>query len=413
MTVVHKKWELKRLLAALLLIAATIMPLVKQTPAEAAIIPNREIKISSSAVSAAATTYHVEFDVGTTGNVQGIVVDFCANTPIIGDTTCGAVTGFDLNGAGSITVSGQSPGTGGTANLSTFTTTAVANSDRTLMLTAASPVSLTSGNTAYFDITTVTNPSGVGAFFGRIYTFATNTAATSYTVATPGAYVDAGGIALSTATQITVTAKVAERLVFCVYTDSADPDYADNDCDSQQGTGISLGDNNGVLSPTGAFVDKKAKYTITTNASAGATVRLKGTTLTKGGDSIDAIGATPTTANTGGTEQFGLCTYRDATSATGLTADPVYDGGAGSECSTTVQTAGTGTTGGTGTPTQAEFAFDTNGTDGTASLYGDTLATKAAGNFSTGIIAFAGNISNSTEAGIYTTTLTFIATGVY
>jgi hypothetical protein len=411
-----RKWKFGRILVAAVLVAATVLPLVHTPKAQAAILTNREIKMSSSATSATSTTYHVEFDVGSTTAIQGIVVAFCANTPIIGDTTCSTATGLDLNGAGSVAVSGQSGAGAGLVNLSTFTTATMLDSDRTISLTAASAVTPSAvGDTAYFDITTVTNPSTLGSFYARIYTYATNTAANNYSAATPGTYVDAGGVALSTAAQITVTAKVAERIIFCVYTDSTDPDYNDNDCDSQQGTGVSLGDTNGVLDPSGPFVDKNAKYTITTNASQGAIIRLKGTTLTKGGDTITAIGSTPTTTNTGGTEQFGLCSYRLTSTTSGLTVDEVYNGGTASEtaCGTTSQTAGTGSTGGTGSPTQAEFAFDTNATDGTGSLYGDTLATKTAGNYSTGIIAFVGNISNSTEAGIYTTLLTFIATGTY
>ncbi len=400
---VLKKWQPSRILAALLLMFASVMPLFNFENVDAAILPNRLIRISSSAASATAVTYHVEFDIGSTGNVQGLVIDFCDETPIIGDTTCSAPAGFDLNGSGSVAVSGQSDGTGGTANLGTFTTATTANSDRTLILTAASPVAMTAGDTAYFDITTVTNPSTTNeAFFARIYTYATNTAATSYTVANPGSYVDAGGVALSTAQQITVTAKVAERLVFCVYTVGVGDDCENSD---ESGSSVILGDDNGVLSPLGPFVNREAKYSITTNASGDAVVTFKGSTLTSGANTIDAIGATPATVTTGGTEQFGLCVFEAAGS--GMTIDAVYDGGAGGECAGTTQTAGTTSTGG---DNSAEFAFDVTEA---ATTYGDVLATKPAGDYSTGVVVLASNIGNSTEAGIYTTVLTFIATGTY
>ncbi|HTE22650.1 MAG TPA: hypothetical protein VK674_06440 [Candidatus Limnocylindria bacterium] len=415
MRVTLRRWRLDRIAMVAVLLFASVLPLLKTDQAQAAILANREIKMSSSAVSAASTTYHTEFDIGTSGNVQGIIVEFCANTPIVGDTTCTAPTGFSITA--SPAVSGQSTGAGATADLSTFlTANDLGSNSRTLILTAGSAVLMDATDTAYFDITTVTNPSTLGTFFARIYTYATSAAASAYTIAAPGAYVDAGGVALSTVAQITVTAKVAERIIFCVYTDDADPDYDDNDCDSQQGTGVSLGDTNGVLDPSGPFVDKKAKYTITTNASQGAIIRLKGTTLTKGSDTITAIGSTPATVATGGAEQFGLCSYRDTATTAGLAVDEMYNGATASEaaCATTAQTAGTGATGGSGTPTPAEFAFDvTTSNDNVLSTYGDTLATKTAGNYSTGIIAFAGNIGNSTEAGIYTTLLTFIATGTY
>lgn len=398
-----KQWKPSRILVAFLLFFATALPIFSTENADAAILPNRLIRISSSAASATSVTYHVEFDVGSSGNVQGIVIDFCDETPIIGDTTCSAPAGFDLTGGSTVAVSGQSDGTGGTANLSTFTTAAAANSGRTLTLTAAAPVSLTANDTAYFDITTVTNPNTTNeAFFARIYTYATSAAASGYSVATPGAYVDAGGVALSTAQQITVTAKVAERLVFCVYTIGVGDNCEGGD---ESGSNVVLGDDNGVLSPLGPFVNREAKYSITTNASGDAVVTFKGATLTSGLNTIDAIGATPATVTSGGAEQFGLCVFES--SGSGMTIDAVYDGGAGSECSGTTQTAGTTSTGG---DNSAEFAFDVTEA---ATTYGDVLATKPAGDYSTGVLVLASNISNSTEAGIYTTVLTFIATGTY
>lgn len=400
-------------LAAMLLAFTSILPLVLTQKASAYnVLNNREIKISSSAPSATGVSYYVEFDAGTTATVKSIVVDFCANSPIIDDSCTGTVGTSVPDLGASPTVDTTTANVG---NIGASWTAASMNSNRTLTLTKAAGVAMTSGTPYYFTVSGVTNPSATGTFYARILTFPNDTTsnyANGYTATNVDTNLptDAGGIALSTAAQITVTAKVQERLIFCIYTDSADPDYNDNDCISQQGTAVTLGDTNGVLDPTGPYVDKNARFSITTNASSSAIVRFKGATLTSGGNTITAVGGTPATS-TAGSEQFGLCLYQQAGS--GMTIDGTYDGGSGSECSTTAQTAGTGSTGGTGTPTQAEFAYDTNGTTGTTSTYGATLATKPAGNYSTGNIAFVGNISNTTEAGIYTSTLTFIATGTY
>lgn len=405
----------KLIAAATLLLFASVLPLLSRQDVAAAILANRQIKISSSVASAANTTYHVEFDVGTTNNIQGIVVDFCAETPIIGDTTCTAPTGFDLNGAGAIAISGQSTTGPGEANLSTFTTAATANTDRTLMLTAGAPVSFAAGDTAYFDITTVTNPSAVNTtFYARIYTYATAGAATGYTVATPGSFIDAGGIALSTAQQIDITSKVQEKLDFCVYTSAVNGNY---DCvGASYNGGLILGDTNGVLSTNGPYVNKETNYSVATNASSGVVIRMKGETLSSGGFSItpNGVGTQAGAQTANNTEQFGLCTYRVVASAAGLMPDTAYDGdnsgNTSTACAGTTQTAGTGSTGG---DNSAYFAFDDNSTDGTTSLYGDIIATKAAGDFSAGTLAMMGNVAYTTEAGIYTTTLTFIATGTY
>ncbi len=415
MVLAQKLRRPKALAMAALLLIFSFIPLFTNNNVDAAILSNRQIQISSSAASEDNVTYHVEFDFGTSGNIQGIVVEFCAESPIIEDQVCNAPAGFDLNGTGALAVSGQSPGGLGVANLSTFTTAATDNSDRTLMLTAASPVAMTAGNTAYFDITSVTNPSSVNTtFYARIYTYATNTGATGYTLADPGAYIDAGGVALSTAQVIDVTSKVQEQLDFCVYTSAINGNF--NCSGVSYNGGVILGDTNGVLSTNGAYVNKETNYSVATNASSGVAIRMKGTTLMSGAFDITAngVGTQSGAASSPGTEQFGICTYRATASDPGLIPDTVYDGdnagNTSTACSGTTNTAGTGSTGG---DNSAYFAFDDNSTDGTTSLYGDVIATKSAGDFSAGTLAMLGNVAYTTEAGIYTTALTFIATGTY
>jgi hypothetical protein len=89
-------------------------------------------------------------------------------------------------------------------------------------------------------------------------------------------------------------------------------------------------------------------------------------------------------------------------------AGSTYSGSASPCYSQTSQSSGTGTTGGAGTAT---FGFNVASVSGST---GDTLATfPSAGSFATGDVAFLGNISSTTPAGIYRTTLNFIATGTY
>jgi len=168
-----------------------------------------------------------------------------------------------------------------------------------------------------------------------------------------------------------------------------------------------------VLDPAGPYVDKNAKFSITTNASGNAIIRAKGSTLTTGAYTVDPIGSGTAQAPSAlGTEQFGFCAYQSAGS--GMTIDADYDGddgaGAADDCSTTTQTAGTGSPGGVGANGDSQLAFITGELTAT---YGSPVATKPAGSYSTGTFAFVGNISNITEAGIYTSVMTFIATGTY
>ena len=130
---------------------------------------------------------------------------------------------------------------------------------------------------------------------------------------------------------------------------------------------------------------------------------------------MDATTAATPDQSSAGNPQFGFCTWAAAGSQSNLTIAATYSGqnsgtyvGTSSPCGTVVsQTAGTGATGGAST---AYFGYNLTAA---ASTYGDTLATAAPGPFIQGRIAFLGNVSNSIVAGIYTTTLTFIATGTY
>jgi hypothetical protein len=387
------KIQLRRLSRSLYIAAAlavgsvAFLPVLEQTVFAAGQLTTRSITMSDSTASTTNVTYTVQFNFGTTNNVQGIIVDFCDNDPIIMDTTCTLPGGFSITATPA--VSGQS--SSGSCNLSTFTTAAQLNSNRTLELTAASAVSMTSGCTGSFNLTTVTNPNTANhTFYARIYTYATTAGANGYTVANPDAgavHIDAGGIALSTAANITVTAKVQEQLTFCVYTGA--------NCGAG-GTAVTLG-TNGVLSSATSYVDKSTKYDVQTNAQSGATVKVKGATLTSGANTIAAITGSPA-LYASNTSQFGICTYESTGANLSPAANYVGTNG-GNNCTNTTQGAG-----GDGS---SKFFYGATGATA------DTISNATAGPSSTGIVAILGGTSTTQVAGIYTATLIFIATGTY
>lgn len=414
-------------LVAYLLVATTLLQITRPGLAYAyGQITDRSIAMSSAQPGQTSVSYLVSFKPATTGTVGSIAVDFCGNTPIIGDTC------YNNNNTtpvaptpGTHTPAFPTPAatvTGG-ANIGNLTTgtwvAATTNSGRTFTLTntdSGSPMTFTAGVPYYFTITGVTNPTDVddntagaqmGTFYSRILTFPnadTSDYADGYTATNLGTNIptDAGGVALSTASSITITAKVQERIMFCVYTTGTG-----NNCTLKSGNAVKLGDANGVLDPAGAYLDKSAKYTVSTNAASGVNIRVRGTTLKSGVPDITP-NATPATS-VPGTEQFGLCTYESAAVSAGqLTPDPVYDGTTPGACAGTSQPNNA-----YANDNGATFAFDPNASNGTLSTYGDVIAHKDAGDFSTGTLVFLANVSNSTEAGIYVTTLTFIATGTY
>ncbi|USN53361.1 MAG: hypothetical protein H6760_04325 [Candidatus Nomurabacteria bacterium] len=138
------------------------------------------------------------------------------------------------------------------------------------------------------------------------------------------------------------------------------------------------GDTNGSAS------DSAAAHTISvgTNATDGYIVTYNGATLTSGGDTINVASITNDADGTPGTEEFGVSysTDGDATIASG------YDHNA--------------------TPGNRDWAFVASTTTTFASETGPT----ATENISAFYIA---NIAANTEAGLYTTDITYIATATF
>jgi hypothetical protein len=412
----HKFKRPSHLLLALVLLVAVAIPALRMEKARAYnLITTRSITMSNSSSGTLAdgqnVVYKVQFtSVTVAASVGSVVIEFCQNNPIIEDTcSTGTSNSFGFNdNFNTLAFNGAQAGI---TDLTVNTTNSTANrlvltrSGGAQAVTAGTGISFALGNgtTNGFTNPTDTNDTTagqqVGSFFARISTHSSTDG-----TGAPGTRVDAGGIALSTTQSVTVTSKVQERLQFCVFTSAS--------CAGGGGT-VTLGDTNGVLDPAGPYVDKNTKYEILTNASQGADIRIKGGTLKTGTFTIDPSG-TPSGSNTtasasaAGTEQFGLCNYTDTSTDPGLTPDTLYNGGG--NCSTTSQTAGTGTPGGASTAT---FAFSQDATLGTTSTYGSVIAHKTPGVLSRGIVSLIGNISLTTEAGVYTTTLNFIATGIY
>ena len=379
----------------LALIGMNTVPLIASAFGQ---VTTRSIEISSSVVSATSVSYLVTFNPATAGTLGGIDLDFCTD-PIIGDS-CTVPTGFTTTASPTLLAapSGFSTSTGSWG--------VTVNAGHNLVyLTNATAQTETGISTAIsFTIQGITNPSTLGSFYARILTWDTQAHANAYTSGgTPGAgIVDAGGIALSTTAQITITSKVQESITFCVYTST----YDSGAC-TGTGNAVTLGNGNGILSTIGSYTDLSTKYDIQTNALHNVTIRFTGAPLTSGSNIIEnstlsGTGSTAATAyaSTAGTAQFGLCTYE----ATGTTITPAstYSGTGPTACNTAAS--------GYNLASTAIFGFNIANA---ASTYGDTLATVTPGATAEGIVGFLGNISNSTPAGVYTSTLTFIATGAY
>ena len=356
-------------LAALSLAVVSLVPAFRGH-ASAAQITTRSIQMSSSNASATNTTYLISFTTATAAVLKSIVVDFCDNTPIIGDATCTAPGGFTV-GTPTATVTGlPSPGSW---------TAASANTGRTLTLTNASNVTSVGASTAVtITLTTATNPNSDNhSFYARVLTYVNSSGANSaatYAPGSEGTYNDYGGIAMSTGKVINITARVMESLAFCVYNTTCGDDPS-----------MTIGHGTNTILDATAVDTKTAKFSISTNAQTGADIRLKGGTLTSGSNTIAAHGGTAGTM-TAGTADFGLY----LSSLGSVTATSPYSSTAGN------------------------YALDTNASTGTTSTYGQKFADLSGPvNNSVTTITYGATASNTTPAGIYTTAHQLIATGKF
>lgn len=367
-------------------------------------VTSRSIELSNSTAGATGVTYSVSFKPTASTTVGGIVVDFCADSPIIGNSSCTFPTGFTLGTSPSVTVT-SGIGTGGTwVTTNSLQCGAAASNYQVLKFTNSTAQSVTAGTPVVFTINSVANPSTTGSFYARIVTFDTDTDATgNYTCPTGTTRggsltgeLDYGGIALSTTTAISITAKVQETLTFCV----SAADLTSSSCASATAPTLNLGHSvGGVTVLDSGQVDNVHAYTQTsTNAQSGIVVRMKNTnaSATCGGLSNDsgttcgipAAGASAITISAG-TAHVGMCVTPGSANTTA--ASPYNS----ASCT--------------------QFGLDeSTSQNNVLSTYGSQIFS------STGAISqenddlnFEGTAALTTKAGVYTANYALIATGTF
>ena len=367
--------------------------------ANAAQLSSRSIQLSNATPSATGTTYKVSVTPSSTTTIGGIAVDFCSDTPIIGSTTCAYPASFTMGSTPSVTVT-SGIGVGGTwVTTNSEQGGASAGQTQTLLYTNTTAQSVTSGTPIIFTINNVTNPSTIGAFYARIVTFDTSAnaiaqytdGAANATTTRPAAYankVDYGGIALSTATSVTVSAAVMETLTFCVSKGAPG-----NGCTGLTAPTLTIGHNSPPILNTSA-VDTDTAYTqLSSNAASGVFVNLKVTSSTtcaglsrNGGTTCDIPAKGSFGPIVAATANFGL---------------NVADG-----------------TGGTGTVTHNGNYGTTGGSYGmgasTFTTYGDTIMSSSAPTANVNsLLTYGATASAVTPASSYSTTESLIAYGTF
>lgn len=396
-SVIKTKYLFFAFVLLLSLITLSLMDILN-AKVDAAQVQTRSIQMSNSTVGQTNVQYTIKFNVATTSTsptVKGILIDMCSNSPIVG-VACTAPTNFNWTTGVPAVTAGS---TIGANNLSSWTAAKPANN--TFTLTSATGVTTTAGDTVTIVLSGVTNSSQLGTFYGRIITFSDTAAVSSYNsgngIDWPG-YVDYGGVALSTTNNLIISAKVQEQLTFCVYTSGTN-------CANGTMSAINLPtDPDAALSPTTTEINNTPRFSLSSNALGGVTVKMKGfnpanpagpaySTLTSGAFTITPYGNGNgiCTANNGtsSVEQFGM----KISPAAGITAATPYACAAG------------------------QYGWDSTGNvnaDNVTSPYGDMVATTSGPQEEAqSTIEFAAKSALTTEAGLYTIGLNFIATGTY
>jgi hypothetical protein len=427
--------RLTYLLMALVFMASLTVPVLWATKANAASVQlhNRKLTLSSSANGSITTdiagnavtagqggngqkTKHTfNFQIQSTQNIGSILIEYC-DDPIPVDNSCTNPTGLNAANVASIVTQ-----TGFSTNDFTLDTSTVltgspyacsgSSPGRTNCIALKRTTAASESNGANITLAFgggasdyITNPTTDNlSFFARIQTY-TDTA-----YSTKGDY---GSVAASTAQQIDITAKVKEVLNFSVGNSSSlvAPGTTCTPLTTSGTTGsIALGDTNGVLSFNQAY-DAHSYFRLSSNTNGGVLVQYSGDTLKNGSNQINPVnlGSTsPPTADQSkvNTSQFGLAIDSSDTQAGNgysFSSLAAINGGGG----TTDYSQGNGTITNLGT---AKFAYDPGSKTTPVTLASASGAVAC----DTGSVRYLGNISTAVPAGIYTTTITYIATGTY
>lgn len=378
--------------ATFALLAATVLPGLAPVLVSADQITGRSVQLSTSAAGAVRATYQVQFT--SIGEAAAVVVDFCSNTPLIGES-CTAPAGFKLNDS---TYPATVPTSG-------FTDENVLDAN-TIVVTGA----VGDATEITFEITNVYNPEDAGTIYARILTYNSDTNADAYVAdaLVDANIVDTGSAAIAITPTIGVSAAVLEALQFCVSGDEID---ADCDVDGNPEPTLELGEDvGGVVALQAGTVSTGTIYTqISTNAVNGAIVRLKSSTVGCGG--LARAGAATFAAGCGiapslagdiaaTDSEFGV----KLGSATGYSTDGVTDAA--------------------GTYQPASSAYNhsnyrmnwvSGDATGVTSTYGDPIlnTNNTVANNQNMQLIFGAQINNGTPAGRYSADLSLIATGKF
>jgi len=365
---------IKSLGVILLFLAILVLPLLQVRIAQAAAVTshkdtlsrtkvsvdaNHEWQfVSPSGVNATTDTIIYEFDVaGTAFDLTGVVlgdIDLLEDTDATPGDCAGTLTQEVLVSADTAATDEWLVTIDTTAD--TITVGPAAANDTAATTAANACVILRVGTNATGGANQINNPATAGA----------------YRMGVSGAFGDTGEVTVTIVAddQVAVSASVSQSLTFSI-SDFTIGFGTLSSTASRWATGDELG--------TGTADTVAHTMAASTNSGSGYNITVNGNTLTSGANTINPIGAAAAPPTTG-TEQYGInLTY---TGGSGTATAPYND-------ATLPYT----------------YAFDT-------AAFPDEVASSAGASADTTYsVYYVANIAGATEAGSYTSTLTYIATG--
>lgn len=390
----HKSFT--RIFSALILVAAILVQTYQASTASAAQITVRKLTLlagTNDGGSKPGGTVNHKFDFTAAGGTVGsIKFEYCTTAaPVEGGVQCDAPVGLNTSGA---TIGAESGTVTGFTNITKPTNNSVIIS-RTAAAAAATGASSYTLNSVVNptdpDSNPLTDPSVT--FFVRISTYSSLDAT--------GTAIDTGTVTASTASPIVLDGTMPESLVFCtgetIGLVSGVPD-----CSTATDGTIAF---NQLFSPTDTAT-ASSQMVASTNAGAGYSITVHGTTLTSGSNTISPIGATA--AGIRGVSQFGL-NLKANTTATSAT--PV-----GAEVA--VASNGTNYRGQASNDYKVidNFKFVSNDSVANSASNGndsDAVDTPGGSDAQIFTVSYIVNVPGSQPAGTYTTTLTYICTPTF
>jgi hypothetical protein len=337
-----------------LAVVLSVVPILNISQVHAAPITGRSVVLSNSASGASGISYALSTATLPTTDiaVKSLQVQFC--TSLTG--VCIAPTGFSSIDS---TLASQPTGLGSATGWTVSAT--LVNSLR------------------IFNASNATNPSGavIITWNGVANPTTTNTTfygiITTYSDSVWTTTLDSGSVAISTSTQPQLALTVGETLIFCTGTS-----ITGQNCETAVGSVVDLGAGSSIATSSAT-----STITASTNGNTGYSVTVNGSTLASGSNTITPL-ASGTTSSVG-TRQFGL-------NLAGANTVPTV----GSVVS------------GTGTGTAAvNYATNNNFRFGNGEV---VASTSGPSNANTYTISYIANIDSLIPAGVYTTTLTYVAT---